>query len=295
MRNKIFSNQVCIITGGASGLGRELAKQLAAYGAIVVPADINDAGVKQVAAEITQMGGSATAIQVDVTDAKSVQMLVEGTAAEFGRIDYLFNNAGCAIGGEIRDLSLEAWRRVIEINLFGVVYGIHFAYPIMIRQRAGHIVNISSIFGMAPVPLNSPYVASKFAVFGISHCLAAEARGFGIDVSVVCPGYLKTAMIDHMNAVNANSKDVVAQIPVKLVLVQRAAQIVLTGVARKRAVIAFPAYVSFLAFLHRFLPGLFLHLGLRQVERFRGIRHPSSNWKILADMAENSSKFLGGA
>jgi NAD(P)-dependent dehydrogenase (short-subunit alcohol dehydrogenase family) len=183
MRNQIFSNKVFIVTGGASGLGRELAKQLAASGASVVLADINEAAAQEVAAEIAQTGGSATAIHVDVTDGKSVQALVDSTAATFRRIDYLFNNAGNAIGGEIRDLSLEAWRRVIETNLFGVIHGVHFAYPIMIRQGAGHVVNTCSVFGMAPVPLNSPYVASKFAVFGISHALAAEARAFGVDVT----------------------------------------------------------------------------------------------------------------
>jgi NAD(P)-dependent dehydrogenase (short-subunit alcohol dehydrogenase family) len=176
MRNATFSNKVCIITGGASGLGRELCKQLAASGASVVLADVDEAHVQAVGAEIVQAGGKARAIQVDVTDSGSVQALIEGTAAEFGRIDYLFNNAGIAIGGEIRDLSLDAWRRVIETNLFGTIHGIYFVYPFMIRQGSGHIVNTSSVFGMAPVPLNSPYVGSKFAVFGISHSLAAEAR-----------------------------------------------------------------------------------------------------------------------
>ena len=93
MRNQIFSNKVCIVTGEALGLGRELAKQLAASGASVVLADINEARAKEGAAQIAQRGGSATAIRVDVTDAQSVQALVEGTAANFGRIDYLFNNA----------------------------------------------------------------------------------------------------------------------------------------------------------------------------------------------------------
>src|ERR1700683_1307663 len=129
MRNATFSNKVCIITGGASGLGRELCKQLAASGASVVLADVDEAHVQAVGAEIVQAGGKARAIQVDVTDSGSVQALIEGTAAEFRRIDYLFNNAGIAIGGEIRDLSLDAWRRVIETNLFGTIHGIYFVYP----------------------------------------------------------------------------------------------------------------------------------------------------------------------
>jgi NAD(P)-dependent dehydrogenase (short-subunit alcohol dehydrogenase family) len=277
MRNATFFNKVCIVTGGASGLGRELCKQLAASGASVVLADVDEAHVQAVGAEIVQTGGKARAIQVDVTDAGSVQALIEGTAAEFGRIDYLFNNAGIAIGGEIRDLSLDAWRRVIETNLFGIIHGIYFAYPFMIRQGSGHIVNTSSVFGMVPVPLNSPYVGSKFAVFGISHSLAAEARAFGIDVSVVCPGYIHTAMIDHLNSVDADTKDVVAQIPVKLVAPEKAAQIVLAGVARKRTVIAFPAYVDRLAFLHRSRPAQFMRLALKQVDQFRKIERPRQN------------------
>jgi NAD(P)-dependent dehydrogenase (short-subunit alcohol dehydrogenase family) len=288
MRKATFSNRVCIVTGGASGLGRELGKQLAASGANVVLADVDEARVQAVGAEIVQAGGKARAIQVDVTDPGSVKALIEGTAAEFRRIDYLFNNAGIAIGGEIRDLSLEAWRHVIETNLFGVIHGIHFAYPFMIRQGSGHIVNTSSIFGMAPVPLNSPYVASKFAVFGISHSLAAEARAFGIDVSVVCPGYLQTAMIDHLKAVDANTKDVVAQIPVKLVPAEKAARIVLASVARKQTVIAFPGYVSRLAFLHRFLPALFMRIALGQVDQFRKIERPRT-WNTPLDVWQTLS------
>lgn len=106
---------------------------------------------------------------------------------------------------------------------------------------------------MAPGPINSPYVASKFAVFGLSHALAAEARDFGINVSVVCPGYIQTPLLDQLRPVNATSRDVNAQIPVKLVPVARAAEFILAGVARKRMIISFPGYVNVLAFLHRAL------------------------------------------
>ena len=125
---------------------------------------------------------------------------------------------------------------------------------------------------MAPGPLNSPYVASKFAIFGISHALAAEARDFGIHVSTVCPGYIKTDMIDELKPVNADGAAMRAQIPVKLVPVDKAVRIILSGVVKKRMVIAFPGYVRVLAFLHRFLPGFFTRFSAQQIKQFREIR-----------------------
>jgi len=273
MKDTAFSEKVCVVTGGASGLGKELGKQLAALGAFVVLADINEAGLGRAVAEISPSSGKAKPVRVDVTDAESMRSLVEGTAAAFGRIDYLFNNAGTAVVGEIRDLTLAQWRHVIEVNLFGEIHGIHYAYPIMRRQGFGHIVNMASGFGMAPGPLNSPYVASKFAIFGMSHALAAEARAFGISVSIVCPGYIDTAMIGELSPVNADGKAMKAQIPVKLVPVARAARIILAGVKRKQVVIAFPAYVHMLAFLHRFIPSLFARFSARQISQFRKIRN----------------------
>lgn len=272
MSDAEFSGRVCVVTGGASGLGKELGAQLAASGATVVLADINEQVLTAAAADIVSAGGKAKAVKVDVTSPESVRALIEGTVTEFGRVDYLFNNAGAAVVGEIRDLTLEQWRRVIEINLFGEIYGIHYAYPIMIRQGSGHIVNTASGFGVAPGPLNSPYVASKFALFGISHALAAEARDFGVHVSVVCPGYVDTAMIGDMRPVNADGSEMQAQIPVKLVPVKRAAEIILAGVAKRKMVIAFPFYVRVLAFLHRFMPPLFARFSAKQIADFRRIR-----------------------
>lgn len=272
MPEAIFAGKVCVVTGGASGLGRELGRQLVSAGATVLLADINDAALADAAAGMDGEGGRASVVKVDVTDASSVRRMIEGAVSEHGRIDYLFNNAGAAVAGEIRDLTLEQWRHVIEVNLFGEIHGIHHAYPIMIRQGFGHIVNIASGFGMAPGPLNSPYVASKFAIFGISHALAAEARDFGVHVSVVCPGYIDTGMVGGLKPVNADGAAMRAQIPVKLVPVERAAQIILSGVARKRMVIAFPGYVRVLAFLHRCMPGLFARFSARQIEQFRRIR-----------------------
>jgi NAD(P)-dependent dehydrogenase (short-subunit alcohol dehydrogenase family) len=266
MENSKFAGKVCVVTGGASGLGREIARQLAASGAIVVVADIAKSGLEAAAAD-----GLET-IETDVTAPESVLSLVDATVAKHGRIDYFFNNAGIAVAGEIRDLSLEHWRRVIEVNLFGEINCIHHVYPQMIAQGFGHIVNTASGFGMAPGPLNSPYVASKFAIFGISHALAAEAKDFGISVSIVCPGYIDTGMVGAMNIVNADAAAMRAQIPTKLVPVENAARLILDGVARRKRVIAFPSYVGLLAFLHRFAPPLFDRFAARQIRDFRTIR-----------------------
>lgn len=273
MTKSAYAGKLCVITGGASGLGRELGRQLAASGALVVLADINRDAAAAAALEIRQAGGRAQAVGVNVTDAESVRQLIEGAAGEYGRIDYLFNNAGAAIPGEIRDLELDQWRRVIEVNLFGEIHCIHYAYPIMIRQGYGHIVNMASGFGMAPGPLNSPYVASKFGIFGISHALAAEARDFGVNVTVVCPGYIDTGMISGLHPVNADGAAMRSQIPVQLTPVEKAAQTILAGVAKKRMVVAFPGYVRFLTFLHRFMPSAFARFSAKQIKEFRTIRN----------------------
>lgn len=263
-----YRDQVCIITGGASGLGRAIGIRLAAAGAMVMLADIDLVALAEAAAG---MAGTVETMQVDVTDPAAVAALVEASLARFGRIDYFFNNAGTAVIGEIRDLTLEQWRRVIELNLFGEIHGIHAVYPVMIRQGFGHIVNTASGFGMAPGPLNSPYVAAKFGVFGLSHALAAEGRAFGVKVSIVCPGYLDTPMVSASRPINADAAAVRALLP-PLVPIDKAARIVLDGVARNKRVIAFPAYVGVLAFLHRFAPALFARFADRQVKDFRAIR-----------------------
>jgi NAD(P)-dependent dehydrogenase (short-subunit alcohol dehydrogenase family) len=204
-------------------VGYALCSRLAKFGAKVVLADINIEDGEAVAALNADGRTNVELVKVDVTDASSVQQLIEQSAAKYGRIDYLFNNAGIAIIGEIRDLSLEQWKRVIDVNLIGILHGIHHVYPIIIKQGFGHIVNTASGFGLAPGPTTTPYVTSKFGVFGMSEALRAEAKDFGIDVTIICPGYIKTNIITQMQAVNVEPKDVIAQIPVDLVDVGDAA------------------------------------------------------------------------
>ena len=148
-----FQGKVAIVTGAASGIGKALAGALARHGATVVLADIDEAGAKA-AADALAAGppGRVSGVAMDVTDADAVAALVQRTAEDHGHLDLLFNNAGIGIIGSVEHLSLAHWNRVIDVNLRGVVHGVVAAYPIMIRQRSGHIVNTASLAGVIPAP-----------------------------------------------------------------------------------------------------------------------------------------------
>src|SRR3954465_12857 len=183
--------RTAIVTGGGSGIGEALCRALAARGDTVVVADIDGANAERVAGEI---GG--TAAKVDVRDADAVQALVDDTVAAHGRLDLMFNNAGIGVGGDVLELTVAHWDRIIDINLRGVVHGVQAAYPVMARQRSGHIINTASIAGLLAPSYLAPYVAVKHAVVGLSMSLRGEAKAYGVNVTAVCPGWTDTAILD---------------------------------------------------------------------------------------------------
>jgi NAD(P)-dependent dehydrogenase (short-subunit alcohol dehydrogenase family) len=134
---------------------------------------------------------------LDVRDSSAVHSLVQDVIGRHGRLDLMFNNAGIYQGGETDELLPAHWDRVIDVNLRGVVNGVNAAYPIMIKQRFGHIVNTASLAGLLPTALVAPYVTTKHAVVGLSLCLRAEAAAHGVGVTVICPGFIDTPFFDH--------------------------------------------------------------------------------------------------
>jgi NAD(P)-dependent dehydrogenase (short-subunit alcohol dehydrogenase family) len=267
-----FQNQIAIVTGGASGIGRALSEELARRGALAIAADINFEGAQAVARTIAASGDRAIAVHLDVTRAEDVQRLVDDTVRDHGRLDYMFNNAGIGVAGEVRDLTLDLWRKAIDINLWGVIYGTAAAYPAMLRQASGHIVNTASAAGLVGEPGLTAYSVTKSAVVALSTAMRAEAEGLGVRVSVVCPGFIDTAIYENSIGMKVDREEFLAKLPVRLVTAPDAARAILRGVERNRAIIVFPFYARLLWWLTRIYPGSLRGLHRRTLAQMRAMR-----------------------
>lgn len=201
MRRKDFQPTVSIVTGGGSGIGRAISAELARRGSHVVVADLDGARAKEVAADLGDRGSAA---EVDVVDADAVRGLVAATTERHGRLDVMVNNAGVAIGGLLEELDERHWTRALDVNLRGVVNGVSAAYPVMSAQRSGHILNTASLAGLIPAPAMLPYTTTKHAVVGLSTALRAEAASRGVRVSVLCPAFVDTPLLDEVYAAPAS-------------------------------------------------------------------------------------------
>ncbi|MDB9822314.1 SDR family oxidoreductase [Deltaproteobacteria bacterium] len=193
---RVFKGATAIITGGASGIGRGFAEELAKRGCEVVLADLQIELAEEVASAINTSGGRARAVKTDVTDFTQVDRLVRECVSLSGRLDYMFNNAGIGIAGDVRHYGMEDWNYILDVNLRGVINGVQAAYRVMLDQGFGHIINTASVGGLLPSPGNVAYAATKHGVVGLSTSLRAEAARTGVRVSVLCPGFVRTAIFD---------------------------------------------------------------------------------------------------
>jgi len=247
--------KAAIVTGGASGIGRALGEELAQRGALVILADVNAPLVEEAAASLSERGYEVKAAVLDVTDYEAVRKLVSDTVSERGRLDYMFNNAGIAVFGETQDFSYDDWHRVIDVNLYGVVHGIAAAYPVMVKQGWGHIVNTASLAGLVPAAGEISYTASKYGIVGMSDTLRAEGKKYGVKSSVVCPGFIRTPIYESCKMVELDREKIIKEAP-KGMDPGKCAGIILRGVEKNKAfiVVTFPAKI--LWYMQRLSPGL---------------------------------------
>ena len=263
-----FRDAVAIVTGGASGIGKALGRELLGRGARVVLADINSSLLEKTARELD----GARAETLDVTDSAAVRALVTDTVEREGRLDYMFNNAGIAVMGESNDLSVDDWDRVIDVNVKGVIYGTLAAYDAMLEQGSGHIVNTASIAGLLPSPGLAAYSASKHAVVGLSKTLRIEAEARGVKVSAVCPGIIDTPMARSPELVNLDLSTVQAQMdkaPINPYSPDDCAKDILAGVAENRPVIIVTDHGKLMVRAAKWAPGLFRRFLVKQLEKSR--------------------------
>jgi NAD(P)-dependent dehydrogenase (short-subunit alcohol dehydrogenase family) len=237
---------IAIVTGGASGIGRAIATALVLRGDTVVVADLDKEGAERTAGRLSERG-TAEAAELDVTDADAVAALYRDARERHGRLDLVFNNAGIAVGGATDELTLDHWNRTVDVNLRGVIHGVHAAYPILLEQGHGHILNTASLAGLVPAPMMLPYTTTKHAVVGLSLALRAEAAEHGVRVSAICPGFVDTPLLDNANPdlpeteTGKNARESALRVQRKLYTPEALARDVLRGIARNHALIVAPA------------------------------------------------------
>ena len=256
----MWKDKTAVITGAGRGIGRALALALAHRGARVAVTDINQESAERVAAEC---GPAASTRCLDVRDAQAVQQVVDEAVREHGAIDFIFNNAGIGMAGETDEIPLPAWDVLIDVNVRGVIHGIKAAYPHMVRQGSGHIVNTASMAGLGGVPLLTPYAMTKHAVVGLSTSLRHEAKARGVRVSVLCPGGVDTPLLDSKSFDGQayegwlpNVRRYLERLGGPLYSADKLAEETLAAIERNRGIIVIPARARMVWTISRWFPAL---------------------------------------
>jgi NAD(P)-dependent dehydrogenase (short-subunit alcohol dehydrogenase family) len=272
---RIFNGAVAMVTGGASGIGRALAEELAKRGCEVVLIDLQIDLAEQVASAIRTAGGKASAVEIDVTDFPAMEQVVQETLRRTGRLDYMFNNAGIVIGGYVIQYGIGDWNQIIDVNLRGVVNGIQAAYKMMVAQGFGHIINTASMAGLMPGPGNVAYTTTKHAVVGLSKSLRAEAAQLGVRVSVLCPGLIRTPILEEGGRYGKMLIDISPEEmrrlweKLKPMSPNIFAKKVLNSVAKNRAIIVVPSWWKLMWWMHRLSPSFGMFLAQKHFQKIQ--------------------------
>jgi short-subunit dehydrogenase len=238
-----FKDQVAIVTGASSGIGRELAKVLARQGAIVGLIGRRGGHLADLAAEIKQEGGAAAFVAADVGDRAAIVAAIRQLADQLGPVDLLVANAGVGAPTLLDPVNTDAVETMIRVNVLGVVYSIEAVLPEMLRRQRGHLAAVSSLAAYKGLPGESAYCASKAAVNAYMEGLRIQLRAHNITVTTICPGFVRTPMTDVMNA----------KMP-WLMEADDAARRIARALARRKKVFNFPWQMNLLMTLTRWLP-----------------------------------------
>lgn len=212
--------KVTIVTGAASGIGKEIALTLAREGAQVVIADRNAAAAQAAAAELSASGLRALGIAMDVSDESQVQAGVHSAIAAFGRIDVLVSNAGIQIVSPLEELAYEDWKRLLAIHLDGAFLSTRAVLPYMYRQGSGSIIYMGSVHSKEASVLKAPYVTAKHGLIGLAKVVAKEGAKHGVRANVICPGFVRTPLVDKQIPEQARTLGISEQTVIKDIMLK---------------------------------------------------------------------------
>ncbi|GLP80009.1 SDR family NAD(P)-dependent oxidoreductase [Mycobacterium antarcticum] len=235
-----FAGKVAVVTGAGSGIGRALAIELARSGAKVAISDVDTEGLAETEALLKAIGAPVKADRLDVTEREAFELYADAVKAHFGKVNQIYNNAGIAYTGDIEVSSYKDIERIMDVDFWGVVNGTKAFLPHLIESGDGHVVNVSSIFGLFAVPGQAAYNAAKFAVRGFTEALRQEmaAAKRPVKVTTVHPGGIKTAIARNMTAAENIDKAELAQTFDKKLAnttPEKAAKIILEAVRKNKA------------------------------------------------------------
>ena len=269
---------VAVVTGAASGIGAELARQLAAKGCDLALVDRNAEQLAAVAAEVRSNRIKVSEHLLDVADKAALLALPDAILAEHGRVTLLINNAGVALMGRFDQVSLEEFEWLMDINFWGPVRLTHAFLPTLLNQPAAHVVNISSVFGLFAPPGQAPYVASKFGVRGFSETLRHELDGTGVSLTVVHPGGVRTNIATSARVSGAIDQDLAKEATAKFNTMLRtsaksAAATILRGVERRAPRVLIGPDAKATDIIQRLMPGTY--------------------WGLMKGLAGDMKKYVG--
>lgn len=256
-----------VVTGAGSGIGRASALAFAQRGANVAICDIGEAGLAETESAARKLGVEAIARRVDVAKADQMQAFADAVHARVEAVDIVMNNAGVGLGGGLLETSLEDWRWIVDINLFGVVHGVHCFVPAMVKRgRGGHVVNVASMAGYVAGSLLPAYTTTKFAVVGLSESLREELAPHRIGVTAICPGVINTGIVQASRLRGAQSGDAMRAemqrgFDRRNYAPERVAENVLKAIARNRAIAPISPEAWIFYYAKRFAPGLVRWIG----------------------------------
>ena len=273
--------KVAFVTGGGSGIGAALSAKLVDAGAQVWIADRQFDHAKTLAQRLDASGARAHAVELDVRDPAAVRRAIDAVVDAAGRLDYLFNNAGIGIGGEVDTLTLDDWSDIIDVNLRGVIHGVDAAYPIMIKQGSGHIVNTASMAGLITTSAQAAYSSTKHAVVALSKTLRVEGKTHGVRVSVLCPGVVRTPILTggeygHNKSISRENQQKLGE-ALRPMDPDEFAEQALRAVLRNQAIIVVPRWWKALWYLERLSPALSMRAAATALKRTRQVQSAGSS------------------